>query len=523
MDEIMPILQINLLQNLRTGNTIIDAILTVLLVYLTKKLIDKFTNIMNLLKGLIKWSKQVKSEYLIQGTVTISTEYCSHSINFPDEYKAIMFKITRLSVDIGKGKQFNTVDKYGNNIGVNNSMFSYSLNTNEEIKLSDNIFVRQNNDVDKSNDLKSSIEFYNLYVYSYTLPFTELKKQVDNWIDEYKKFVREFNDGHIYYFSYLGSKKDTIDKGMVSDIKFESHKFYSNKNFDNIFFEQKNQLVRRINYFINNESEYQKLGIPYTFGLLFYGSPGCGKTSTIKAIANYTKRHIIEIPLSKIKTCDELKKIFFSELINEHYVPANLKIIVLEDIDCMGSIVQRRDLDAITEGIDKEILIKDKNYNSDIESDESVYDEEIHSDLSDDSHDKKHRHKQSKHTIYRKNNYNLVKNYRDKDNNNDKLTLSYILNLIDGVLEQRGRIIVVTTNHPEKLDSALLRPGRIDMKIDFKKCSRKICKEILEFYFNKKIPKLSKKIKDEKWTPAEVFEKCLNFNDLDNVLKELSN
>ena len=511
MDDIMPILQINLLQNLKTGNTIIDAILTVLLVYLTKKLIDKFTNIMSLLRDMVKWSKQVKSEYLIQGTVTISTEYCSHSINFPDEYKAIMFKITRLSIDIRKGKQFNTVDKYGNKIGINNSMFSYSLNTDEEIKLSDEIFVRQDNDVDKSNDLKSSIEFYNLYIYSYVLPFTELKKQVDNWIDEYKKFVREFNDGYIYYFSYLGSKRDAGDKNIVSDIKFESHKFYSNKNFNNIFFEQKDQLVRRIDYFINNESEYQKLGIPYTFGLLFYGVPGCGKTSTIKAIANYTKRHVIEIPLSKIRTCDELKKIFFSELINEHYVPASLKIIVLEDIDCMGSIVQRRDED-------KEILIKGQNYDSDIGSnEESSYDDD---EMSDD--DNGIRDRRSKRTLYRKSNYNLVKNYRDKDSYNDKLTLSYILNLIDGVLEQRGRIIVVTTNHPEKLDSALLRPGRIDMKIDFRKCNRAICKEILEFYFNEKIPKLPKKIKNEKWTPAEVFEKCLNFNDLDDVLKELS-
>jgi ATP-dependent Zn protease len=445
--------------------------------------------------------------------VTISTEYCSHSINFPDEYKAIMFKITRLNIDIGKGKQFNTVDKYGNKIGINNAMFSYSLNTNEEIKLSDEIFVRQNNDVDKSNDLKSSIEFYNLYIYSYTLQFTKLKQQVDSWINEYKKFVREFNDGHIYYFSYLGGKRDATDKNLISNIKFESHKFYSNKNFKNIFFEQKSQLIKRLDYFINNELEYKKLGIPYTFGLLFYGAPGCGKTSSIKAIANYTGRHIIEIPLSKIKTCDELKKILFSELINEHYVPANLKIIVLEDIDCMGSIVQKRESD------NNEDKIKHDSDEYD-DSDNSINSNESDDNISDNERDnqRKLNHK-SKHRSYRRNNYDLVKNYKD---NTDKLTLSYLLNLIDGVLEQRGRIIIVTTNHPEKLDSALLRPGRIDMKIDFKKCSRKICKEILEFYFNKKIKKLPKKIYNAKWTPAEVFEKCLNLNNFDAVLSELS-
>ena len=67
------------------------------------------------------------------------------------------------------------------------------------------------------------------------------------------------------------------------------------------------------------------MGIPYTLGLMFSGEPGCGKTSTIKAIANYTKRHIIEIPLSRVTTCRELKEIFFNEIINDHYVPSRKK------------------------------------------------------------------------------------------------------------------------------------------------------------------------------------------------------
>ena len=50
--------------------------------------------------------------------------------------------------------------------------------------------------------------------------------------------------------------------------------------------------MKKIQFFTENESWYVENGIPYMFGLLLHGEPGCGKTSTIKAIANMTQRHI---------------------------------------------------------------------------------------------------------------------------------------------------------------------------------------------------------------------------------------
>jgi len=47
----------------------------------------------------------------------------------------------------------------------------------------------------------------------------------------------------------------------------------------------------------------------------------------------------------------------------------------------------------------------------------------------------------------------------------DKLDLSGILNVLDGVVDTPGRLLVMTTNHPEKLDPALIRPGRIDKNV----------------------------------------------------------
>merc|ERR1719230_2251048 len=47
----------------------------------------------------------------------------------------------------------------------------------------------------------------------------------------------------------------------------------------------------------------------------------------------------------------------------------------------------------------------------------------------------------------------------------DKLNLSGLLNVLDGVVDTPERIVVMTTNHPEILDPALIRPGRIDQRL----------------------------------------------------------
>ena len=47
----------------------------------------------------------------------------------------------------------------------------------------------------------------------------------------------------------------------------------------------------------------------------------------------------------------------------------------------------------------------------------------------------------------------------------DQLNLAGLLNVLDGVVDTPNRIVIMTTNHPEKLDPALIRPGRINKKI----------------------------------------------------------
>lgn len=55
----------------------------------------------------------------------------------------------------------------------------------------------------------------------------------------------------------------------------------------------------------------------------------------------------------------------------------------------------------------------------------------------------------------------------DPATSRSNISLSGLLNAIDGVSSPEGRILIMTTNNPEVLDSALIRPGRVDMRINF--------------------------------------------------------
>ena len=62
--------------------------------------------------------------------------------------------------------------------------------------------------------------------------------------------------------------------------------------------------------------------------------------------------------------------------------------------------------------------------------------------------------------------------------NNQGVSMSGLLNAIDGVASQEGRVLVMTTNHPEKLDDALVRPGRVDMRIEFALANKQQSREL---------------------------------------------
>lgn len=93
----------------------------------------------------------------------------------------------------------------------------------------------------------------------------------------------------------------------------------------------------------------------------------------------------------------------------------------------------------------------------------------------------------------------------------EALNLSFILNLMDGILETPGRILIITSNHPETLDPAFIRPGRIDVNVEVGYCNLDMIKEMFNYFYEKDCEALFKGFTLKKpITPAELNKIILN-------------
>jgi chaperone BCS1 len=94
---------------------------------------------------------------------------------------------------------------------------------------------------------------------------------------------------------------------------------------------------------------------------------------------------------------------------------------------------------------------------------------------------------------------------RQKNEKNNLVSFSCLLNILDGLSAKSGLITFITTNHIDRLDNALLRPGRIDLKIEItyatKKQLIKMIKDLLPSQINN-FNNLWKNIKNNKITTA---------------------
>jgi chaperone BCS1 len=75
-------------------------------------------------------------------------------------------------------------------------------------------------------------------------------------------------------------------------------------------------------------------------------------------------------------------------------------------------------------------------------------------------------------------------NYMDELNS---ISLSEILNALDGIFSVHGRILIATTNHIENLDPALIRPGRIDLKIEVGYVNNEILLQFINRFYKDNI------------------------------------
>ncbi|KAF8757099.1 P-loop containing nucleoside triphosphate hydrolase protein [Rhizoctonia solani] len=194
----------------------------------------------------------------------------------------------------------------------------------------------------------------------------------------------------------------------------------------------KEMLLSDTRDFLKSEKWYADRGIPFRRGYLLHGVPGSGKSSLIHAIAGELALDIYVVSLSSSWINDATLTALMGR------VPARC-IVLLEDLDAAFTRSTSRDGQSTGAPTnDKKDEGKDK--------DENNKDEKKQEDV-------------------------------------NTLSLSGLLNALDGVAASEGRILFATTNHLERLDPALSRPGRMDVWIEFKNATKWQCEQLFNNFF----------------------------------------
>jgi len=323
-----------------------------------------------------------------------------------------------------------------------------------------------------------------LTLYSYETNTCGIKNYVTKLTDSYTKAIEKSRNSQKFVY--------TLIKTKYEDYKYEcwaEYPFDSTRTFSNMFFENQKQIVDKIQFFLDNKDWYYEMGIPYSLGIGLHGPPGTGKTSFFKCLANMTGRHLIVLSLKLIKTRRQLDDFFFEDRYNSnnknHSVGFDKKIIIIEDIDCLGEIVWKRENKKDKAGTN---IGKKLNLNS-LSPTASVNVADVIQTF-----------------VEANDEQNKLLTAVTKSTEDDPITLDDILNLWDGLKETPGRILGISSNHYDMLDPALIRPGRIDITLKLDNVSHNIIREMHKRYYNVGVDERKlKKIKDKFYSPAEII------------------
>ena len=408
----------------------------------------------------------------------------------------------------------------------------------EEIRVFEDVYARQvSMTFDEKHDAKEAC----MEVYSKTGSLIELKKYLSDLQKEYA-FDRDNQLGvQLFYFDEVPI---TLPMSMEGEPRYDmlpKHATFTktamntNKSLDNMYGGAVRTLRKRVKFFMENRKWYAEKGIPYTLGVLLHGKPGTGKTSLVKALSKDCNRHVFNLKLSEATTVSQIRSIFFDERVNvvedgqtrTYNIPIDRRLLVIEDIDCLSSIVLQRKPDAEdpTLTYNEAFDAKDSDGSSGIPEGFTAAwgaagsslsaPEDIGGGLAASFSPIVPGNKQSSTAAGKKTKKTVV--------DGEKLTLSHLLNVLDGVLETPGRMVIMTSNHPEKLDSALVRPGRMDVKVLFGCATVDDIQEMIEKISDLPCPRdLLWEIPDRHWTPAEVTAKIFeNIEDVDAIVASL--
>jgi len=442
--------------------------------YLINKIKPKYTNI-----EIVGW------EFLNNGLYTFE---------YPHNMTAINYYIYAKN----KSKNFRYFNSKRNGIFFsdeirdmldNDTSPNYILGDSHNILVDDDIYVSiytedihtDNSQIEKKSVLNWKIV---MIIKSYKHDSTHVQDFITKCILEYEKYTSSKSKNKTYHFIYQGkhSNKLVFSTKLISDFSNPDNKNY--ETFETIYHSNKEMLIKDIKR-LHDTDYYKRTGLKRKKGYLFYGKPGTGKTATVMGMSDFDKRHIIEVPLSRVKTNNELEAILtLTHINNIKFYPHNI-IILFDELD-IGTKLNRKPKSKDYENI---MNHSDENNNINKFIKKSDDDDEIACEI--------------------------VK---------DKLSLDTLLSRFDGIGNYAGLIIVGTTNNIDNIDPALYRDGRLSLvkfdyatNIDIENIIKQYYQiEIIDQILIERINKL-----DKKFSHAKLRYKLEHYDSIEDLVSYL--
>jgi hypothetical protein len=221
----------------------------------------------------------------------------------------------------------------------------------------------------------------------------------------------------------------------------------------------KSTLLADIDTFPAGEDWYASKGLDWKRGYLLHGPPGTGKTSVIRAMGDRAKADVYIMNLRALDSDEDMSDAF-------NQLPSKC-IVVFEDIDCMGKVARLRPSAGADPDADPDTASTAATVSATVVGGAVPF-------------------------------------------RGSGPSLSALLNQLDGVVGAHGRIVVMTSNHPEVLDPALVRPGRVDLKVHLGLCTAEMLDELQAMFYPDN-PRRS--IPPDAYSPAQVVSAFMAHRD----------
>ena len=299
-----------------------------------------------------------------------------------------------------------------------------------------------------------------------------------------------------YIYTYLG---EDADKNPT----FDEEEFYPYSDFKGLVGTQIREIEKSLDFFISEVGKkwYQTRNLPYQLTLLLHGLPGTGKSCLASAIAKKYSLHVVRIKLSSIKTNTQFIKAFKNRNFRNRTLDYQDILYLFDEFDTENNeIVKERnaapvpDLLGIIENMDLNDLQKSWKQGD------------------------KSKNFLKKYIMEKQ----MMGPYIGLHETIDQLSLGTILEEMNGINQMYGRKMILITNYPEKLDSALLRPGRIDHNVKLGYCTPGEIIGLIKIFFPNS--KINKKTVSSlvNFTPADISNICKFSKNVDEALEKIN-